>query len=268
MEATNEFDTDGNDPDEIQAAVDRFLRPRPIPLTNRDNALLEQGKPLRLGCGLMATAWGQGPLVLLAHGWESRRSHWSAFVPALTEAGFTALAIDAPAHGDSPGEISHMPLYARNLLEIGREFGHLRGIVGHSFGAGASAIALARGLPADRGVFIAGPTSIDGLMARWCRANRIPEAAIPRFIELVAEAVGESTDFFDLTREAARIEKPGLIVHDRSDDDIPLIDAENLAAVWKTSRLHITEKYGHKRILIARPVVQEVVRFLAAPTPE
>ncbi len=251
------------DPKDIDEAVDRFLRPRPSPLTPRDIALIDSGRPVALDSGLAATAWGEGPVVLLAHGWDSRRSHWSAFVPALTEAGFTALAIDAPAHGDSPGEISHMPLYARKLLETGRQLGSFRGIVGHSFGAGASSIALARGLPAERGVFIAGPTSIDGLMARWCRANGIPEAGIPMFIDRVAKAVGETTDFFDLTREAANIDKPGFIVHDRSDDDIPLVDAENLAAVWKNSRLHITEKFGHKRILIARPVVKEVIRFLA-----
>ncbi len=249
---------------EIRAEVDRFLRPRPQPLTPRDIALLESGRPVPLDSGLAATAWGEGPAVLLAHGWDSRRSHWSAFVPALTEAGFTALAIDAPAHGDSPGEISHMPLYARKIRESGRQIGPLHGIVGHSFGAGAAAIALARGLDAGRGVFIAGPTSIDGLMARWCRARGISEADIPRFIDLVAEIVGENTDFFDLTTEAVRIETPGLIVHDRNDDDIPLTDAENLARAWKNSRLFVTERFGHKRILIARPVVQEVIGFLKA----
>jgi pimeloyl-ACP methyl ester carboxylesterase len=252
----SEFET------ELKSAVIRFLSPKPIPMTPRDVDLLALGRAVRLDSGLAATAWGEGPVVLLAHGWDSRRTHWTSFVPALTEAGFTALAIDAPAHGESPGEISHMPLYSRKIRETGLQFGKLHAVIGHSFGAGASAMALARGLEASRGVFIAGPTSITDLMARWCRARGISDVAIPRFIELVAEAVEESAEFFDLTTEAARIEVPGLIVHDRNDDDIPLVDAENLAAAWRNSRLHVTERYGHKRILIARPVVQEVMRFL------
>jgi pimeloyl-ACP methyl ester carboxylesterase len=93
---------------DLTAAVVRFLTPRPAPPTPRDLEMIDQGSPVVLDCGLAATAWGEGPTVLLAHGWESRRTHWSAFVPALTAAGYRAVAIDAPAHGDSPGETSNM----------------------------------------------------------------------------------------------------------------------------------------------------------------
>ncbi len=254
--------------DIIQAEVDRFLRPRPASPKPRDLEFLTTGRIVALNCNLAATAWGEGPIVLLAHGWESRRSHWSAFVPALSNAGFTAIAIDAPAHGDSPGEISHMPLYARMLCQVGRQLGPLHGVIGHSFGAGAAAIALSRGLEAKLGVFIAGPYSILGLIVRWCKSQGIDDEQIPFFLQLLAQVVtsDEADDAdrdFHLRVDAERIPCPGLIVHDTMDDDIPLKDAELLNADWKRSRLHITSRYGHKRILIAQSVVQAVVDFLS-----
>jgi pimeloyl-ACP methyl ester carboxylesterase len=226
--------------------------------------MIDQGSPVVLDCGLAATAWGEGPTVLLAHGWESRRTHWSAFVPALTAAGYRAVAIDAPAHGDSPGETSNMPLYARRMLDVGRQLGPLEGVVGHSFGAGAATMALAQGLEARRAVLIAGASTIMTYMNRWCRHNGVGESQIPLFVRMVADAVGQKPETFELTRAAAGLNVPALVMHDTTDDDVPVDDAYAMAAAWPGARLHLTERFGHRRILVARPVVAEAVRFLAA----
>ena len=109
---------------------------------------------MALNCQLAATSWGspEAPTVLLAHGWNSRRSHWSAFVPELRDSGFRVVAVDAPAHGDSPGDRANVLAYGKALRAVGEELGPLAGIVGHSFGAGAAVIALHHGLAADRAV--------------------------------------------------------------------------------------------------------------------
>jgi hypothetical protein len=90
--------------DSLYLAVEQFFKPRKSEPTTRDIDFLSKGQNLALKCGLAATAWGDGPPVLLAHGWESRRSHWSAIVPILAESGYRVIAMDAPAHGDSPGD--------------------------------------------------------------------------------------------------------------------------------------------------------------------
>ena len=64
--------------DPLYLAVEQFFKPRKSEPTTRDIDFLSKGQNLALKCGLAATAWGDGPPVLLAHGWESRRSHWSA----------------------------------------------------------------------------------------------------------------------------------------------------------------------------------------------
>jgi hypothetical protein len=52
------------------------------------------------------------------------------------------------------------------------------------------------------------------------------------------------------------------VVHDRVDDIIPVDDGLAVAAAWPEAKLLLTERYGHRRILIAKEVVQEVVEFL------
>lgn len=60
--------------DTLARAVERFLTPRSAEATARDEEWRRRGTDLPLACGLAATAWGAGPTVLLAHGWESRES--------------------------------------------------------------------------------------------------------------------------------------------------------------------------------------------------
>ena len=51
------------------------------------------------GRTLATYTWGEGPAVLLAHGWGSRASHMALIARGLARNGFRAVAFDAPAHG-------------------------------------------------------------------------------------------------------------------------------------------------------------------------
>lgn len=250
--------------DPLRHALARFMTPRRMPPTRRDEELLAEGTALSLRCQWAATAWGDqnAPTVLLAHGWNSRRSHWSAFVPGLTTSGFRVVAVDAPAHGDSPGDRAHVLGYGKALRAVGEELGPLAGIVGHSFGAGAAAIALYHGLDAGRAVLICGPASLVALIERWCRRHQIPEDEIPRFLSRLEHEVGETIETLDIPRLAPRLTQPVLVVHDRGDEDVPVEDGVAVATAWPGARLMITERYGHRRILLAREVVRAVRDFL------
>ncbi|SIO29296.1 Alpha/beta hydrolase family protein [Singulisphaera sp. GP187] len=248
--------------DPLIAAVNKFLTPRPSPLTPRDEDLLRQGTGLDLACGLAASSWGEGPTVLLAHGWNSRRTHWGAFINALVAAGFRAVAADAPAHGDSPGSQTNVFEYSQALVRVGEELGPLAGVIGHSFGAGAVAIALHRGLKADRAALISGPASMVSVIEGWGRHHQITEPEIPTFVRLVERAVGTSIESLDVPRFAVGMTHPVLVVHDQGDEDIPVEDGLAVAAAWPGARALITQRYGHRRILLAKEVLSEVVAFL------
>jgi len=248
----------------LETVFQAFVTPQRVPLTPRDEALLRRGATLGLDRGLAATSWGEGPTVLLVHGWNSRGTHWgAAYVDALTEAGFRAVAVDAPGHGDSPGDHCHVLEYGLRLVEFGRQVGPLAGVVAHSFGAGATAIALGRGLRADRIALLSGPASLVQVTERWGRSHLLSEAEISMLLDRLERTVGEPIEDLDVARIAAGLNQPALIVHDRTDDDVPVDDGLAVAAAWPGAKVLITQRYGHRRILIAREVVREVVAFLS-----
>jgi hypothetical protein len=248
----------------LSEALEAFVSPRPMPATSRDAELLRRGEPLPLSCGLAATAWGDGPTVLLAHGWESRRTHWGAFIGPLVTAGFRAVAIDAPAHGDSPGTRTNVLEYGRTLVSVGRELGPLAGVVAHSFGAAATAIALHLGLTPARVVLISGPAAFSSVAGRWGRQFGLSEREIPEFIELAEREVGEPTEELDVVRFAPGLSTSALVIHDRNDQEVPVEEALAVVAAWPGSRSLITERYGHRRIMLAGEVVRQTVEFLNA----
>ena len=84
-------------------AAKLFARPRRHARPARERELIARGTRVVLPDGLHATAWGAGPTVLLVHGWEGRGAQLGALVDPLVAAGYRAVALDGPAHGDSPG---------------------------------------------------------------------------------------------------------------------------------------------------------------------
>ena len=88
---------------------------------------------------LAAWDFGDGPTVLLAHGWSGHAAQMSAFVPALVAAGYHVVCFDQPAHGHSGGRRTNMLEFRDAVLTVGRRLGPLAGVIAHSLGATASA---------------------------------------------------------------------------------------------------------------------------------
>lgn len=152
-------------------AGELFRRPRRHTRPDREHEWTSTGRRLRIsyapppGAGrsaareLSALSWGEGPTVLLQHGWEGRASQMGAFAQPLVARGLRVVALDAPAHGESQGRTSSMIEFAVGLRAAAQAFGPLRGVVGHSLGAAATAAAVSAGLVVERLVFIAPPST-------------------------------------------------------------------------------------------------------------
>ncbi|HEX8728518.1 MAG TPA: hypothetical protein VF739_07855, partial [Ktedonobacterales bacterium] len=89
---------------QARAALQMFMTPRRLAPRDWEAALLRRGTPLTFANGLVARSFGAGPRVLLVHGWEGRGMNLGMFIAPLTAAGYQVLALDGPAHGESPGE--------------------------------------------------------------------------------------------------------------------------------------------------------------------
>jgi len=206
---------------------------------------------------------GEGPTVLLVHGWAGRGSHLGAFVDPLVRAGFRAVGFDAPGHGASEGKHSSMPEMAAAVAAIGRQVGPLAGIVAHSLGTSAATLALHDGLRAERCVYLAPPAGVSSFPARFCDALGFEPNVGERLLRRLEARFEVPFDRLDPTWLARRFPTPPvLIVHDRHDLDVPYPEAEALARAWSGARLIATEGLGHRAIRYRPEVVERSVRFL------
>jgi pimeloyl-ACP methyl ester carboxylesterase len=224
----------------------------------------------RRKASVVAECWGAGPVVYMLHGWGGHRGQFGAFVEPLTSAGFQVVAVDVPGHGESgPGAYGRgrglLPDFTAALHAAIDYYGPPHGIVAHSLGASAAAVAVLDGLAPGRLVLIAplaNVTSGIDIFARMAGIGPEVRGRMPRRIErLVRKPLG----YFDIvTRSAERDElPPTLIIHDTADKAVPFDTGVLVTAAWPGARLERTDGLGHRRILVDPRVTGTVAAFMA-----
>lgn len=205
--------------------------------------------------------WGRGNhRIMLLHGWGGKAMQYFGFIQALVDAGCEVVAFDAPGHGRSSGKLASGPAFARAAREVASRVGKVHGLVGHSLGAAASAIAMHNGLGARRVVFLAPLAFIFPLLDSFIQQKSIamPEADALR--RVFRERY--RPDILSVPEMAARFAAPALILHDPADKDVPVQEARHIAATWPGATLVEMRNVGHWRILRAKAVVEQSLAFL------
>jgi pimeloyl-ACP methyl ester carboxylesterase len=212
--------------------------------------------------------WGSGPLVYLVHGWGGSARQLDPLVDPLVRAGFSVVSFDAPSHGASdPGaggpRSGTIPEASRALLAVVARHGPAHGVVAHSLGASAAAIALRDGLRTSRMVLI-GPLAHPAPYTHvFAERLGFGERIRPRMVARIERRVGLPMAHFDVPGLARQVATPKLlVVHDRDDQETSWSDGRAIAGAWPGARLLTTDGLGHRRVLRDPEVVTHVVGFL------
>ncbi|MES2898910.1 MAG: alpha/beta hydrolase [Pseudomonadota bacterium] len=240
-----------------------FTRPKRTPFTEADESVLALATEHQLiadGHRLTGWVWGKrGPRVLLVHGWESKAAQMGAFVLPLTQAGMQVIAFDGPAHGLSDGDSSSVIHFGRALAAIGREIASLDAVVAHSVGSPATLYAMRAGLRLKTSVHIAGPASFERVLHWAAQMAELPPAEFGEFRMLVEQFTGEAVSTMELEHLSMALSRPGLIMHDPQDRQVPFAESTALHGAWPISTLLPIPGAGHKRMLEHPAVVKAVV---------
>ncbi len=247
-----------------------FLRTRRHPVPARERALLAGARESHLDTPdgrLPLWTWGtDGPVVVLAHGWEGRGSQLAPFAAPLVRAGFRVVAFDAPGHGRALGRSSTLVLMASALEAVAEEVGGqegLAGLIAHSAGAVTATYALSRGLRTDRAVFIAPGAGVLDYSIQFADLLGIGEETRRQVQEKIERRIGVAWTSLEPIPLARDLSTPLLVVTDRDDRETALRAVERLADAWPGAKLEITDGLGHRRILRDSRVVGRAVAFLA-----
>ncbi|MGC5700511.1 alpha/beta hydrolase [Pseudomonas sp. NFXW11] len=238
-----------------------FMTPRELPPRDWELPLLENAERLTLRFGLSALRWGQGPTVLLMHGWEGRPTQFASLIQALVAAGHTVVALDGPAHGRSPGDQANVVLFARALLEAAAELPPLRAVIGHSMGGASAMLAVQMGLHTETLVSIAAPARILAVLRGFASYMRLPPKARSAFIRRVEKEVGMRAASLDVA--LYQLEMPGLIIHAEDDQFVLVKESELIHQAWFDSRLLRLKEGGHQRVLADPRTIEAVLALVS-----
>ncbi|CAL9625950.1 hypothetical protein SUDANB15_05936 [Streptomyces sp. enrichment culture] len=212
--------------------------------------------------------WGDGTRpVLLVHGWQSRGSRLSDFVPGLLDEGYSVVTFDAPGHGDATGRSTTILEYRDVITALHDEYGTFEALVAHSLGALGSFFALRHGVKAERVVTISGVCDFSYLVDEFCSGLRLRSRLKDRLYERIGAELFPDAPAdrmpFSVTHTVGEVRAPLLVVHDEDDTRIGVAQGRRLAGAFGAqARLVTTTGLGHRRILGDPGVVRTVREFV------
>lgn len=217
--------------------------------------------------GCAAWRFGEGPVVLLVHGWAGRGLQWNALVQPIVDAGGQAVAIDLPAHGETQGKSSSFIEAGEKLVDILVEL-QPAAVVAHSFGAGA--MTYASGHHTVPCVFAGGPAETMAIVDRFCQFLHVGPKTRAGLIELALKRTGRRMEEVIVAAMAAQATAPLLCIQDPEDEEVPFEETAAILAHWPGAKHQALEGVGHYQILWKPEAVDAIMGFLystALPKP-
>lgn len=216
---------------------------------------------------VFARTIGDGPTVMLVHGWGGSAADMFSAASAFATAGWRAIVFDMPGHGQSAGGQTSLVEFLRAMRLVAGALGGPELIVGHSFGGAAAVFGITElGLPVRGAVLFSPAPGPAYYVDRFVRAVGLPAARMDGMVRHLVERVGRPMESLDALVAARSTDVPALIFHDPRDREVPFEYAERMRDAWRGSRLVPAPSLGHKRILRDPTVLTTAVDFARSPT--
>ncbi|HVL33453.1 MAG TPA: alpha/beta hydrolase family protein [Actinomycetota bacterium] len=249
-----------------------WFTPWRVPVSERGSQKqarwLEPTQPfvLKTGSGrLSGFTAGEGPLVVLVHGWGERAASLGGFIAPLTQAGFRVLGFDLPAHGASTGQMSNPLDAAEALREVADRSGGAHAVIAHSLGATAALSAMREGLAVKRAILLAPNVHVTSALGTFQTMFGLPDAAMVGLKRTIERRFGSDIwRYIDGDSLAKDLEIPGVVFHDPGDPLVPFAGSEKLVRAWAGSKLIPAAGLGHGAITRDPAVIEAAVAFVTS----
>ncbi|MFT5881169.1 MAG: putative alpha/beta hydrolase family esterase [Moritella sp.] len=185
----------------------------------------------------------------MCHGWSGSASQFYPLMQLIAQLGFTALAYDHPAHGQSEGEYSHLPGFINAFDELLDTQDNIAGVVAHSMGS-ASVLESSHDKIQHVPFLLIAPVLnyIDSLFEIVSKSGY----SMKLFREIVAELEQQyqySLDTIDPYQYLLSRKQNTVIVHDKRDRFACFSTSETAANSAENIRLITTQGQGHGRVI-------------------
>lgn len=206
---------------------------------------------------------GDGPRVLLCHGWESNTFRWRKLFKHLVAAGYDVVAMDAPAHGQTGSDRFTAVKYAEMMDTVSKHY-LPAAICGHSVGGMAAIFYLYRQQPPNirQAIILAAPDRLQDITTNYFNIIGGSQRLRTYYEGMIEERFGNKTEYFSAASFASTLDIPALIVHDRKDTINQYEEGLRIHEAWAGSELLSTEGLDHS--LQGEVVYKKVIESLAS----
>jgi pimeloyl-ACP methyl ester carboxylesterase len=256
-----------------RAALDQFLTPPPARfLSAPEQVLLDQATLLSVpfdDININAFYWGEGPTVMLVHGWGGCGLQLSEFIQPLLNAGYRVLAFDAPAHGSTEGIQTNGFELAQAIATVANYYTaklhqSIHSIIAHSLGATSTTLALSKGLQTNRVVYLGAVCWLSNVLTVFAKRAKFSDQIETALRHFFLEKFGQDVWLrYGVEETALNLKIPVALFHDLRDREVAFTESEAIARIWDGAKLIKTEGLGHRRILRDEQVIQQAVDFIS-----
>jgi pimeloyl-ACP methyl ester carboxylesterase len=212
--------------------------------------------------------WGEGPLVVLLHGWSGSGTQYRYFIPSLVEAGFSVATFDAPAHGAHPGRQAHLLDFSDTLVGIEQALGPVHAVVAHSLGNMAATLATHRGLQTRRMVMLAPHLDAATMFKSYTGMLGLQPGLHLGLRDRVGDEMSrilQVDDAWKLLNTRSLLMGQGiegLLIYDQDDQEVPREHFDEIESVWGPDQVLRTEGLGHFRLFKDQALIERVTEYL------
>jgi len=255
-------------PQKTKSLIKRlFFKPARRLVTKQEQQWIDRSSNFQIqvhGKTIQCWQWGQGPKILAVHGWNGMGVNLYPFFTPLLQNGYSVVAFDAPAHGNSEGEQTNYFEFTDTVRAMVKSIGKnsLAGIVAHSLGGAAVINCLSKENMHTKTALIAPALKLKELLFNTFKENGIPQRLYKSIIAEIEEEYG-----YNLTQDnpytlLEHLDSEVMIAHDQGDRMVPFKDANNIANQHSNISLHATKGLGHKHIIKDKRTVDVVLQHL------
>ncbi|WP_391091395.1 alpha/beta fold hydrolase [Vibrio sp. NH-UV-68] len=207
---------------------------------------------------------GSGPIWILTHGWSGSSSQFYPLMEHIASRGFTALAYDHPAHGQSEGAYGHIPAFVHGLeVILDSVEQEVAGLVAHSMGTASSIECHHRKLAGKPFLLIAPVLdyldNLFGSVARSGYSMRLFNAVVSDVEQEYRYPIQSIDPYGKLKQRQAKT----IIVHDEGDKFTKYPVSKKAAEEMDNVELVTTQGQGHGRVMKCQQVMESFDKLVA-----
>lgn len=235
----------------VEKSLDIFLSPRKGRITEEAEDFLKHADKRELieieGTQIQTYFWGKGSKkILLVHGWESNTYRWKSLIELLPKEDFTIISLDAPAHGNSTGKHSNVPLYTQAIEFLIRTH-QIQYAVGHSLGGFTLLFhqSLRDNSALEKMVLLAPAVEMQSILRGFQRTLNLKPSLMEKFDQRFEEKYRYKLSEFSFLNRMGESPVATLFIHDKEDRIVPYKETENLVNHWGSADLMSTQGLRH-----------------------